>query len=155
MYVAAGDVTGDGLAEVITGTNRDGGPVRVFQIGAGVIELTSFHPLFEAFRGPVRVAAVDLNRIVPAVQPGFLSRLTLSDSQPRTIAFTADMQVLGAPYAAHHLTSLREEPLHPQQRRGIGLRRRARGQQRGDHRNRQHHRGRRRPSTSGSVRDVS
>ena len=43
----AGDITGDGLAEVITGTNRRGGPVRVFQIGAGVIELTSFYPYLE------------------------------------------------------------------------------------------------------------
>ena len=57
VYVGAGDVTGDGLAEVITGTNRGTGPVRIFQIGPGVIELTSFHPYFEAFRGPVRVAA--------------------------------------------------------------------------------------------------
>ena len=62
VYVAAGDVNGDGLAEVITGTNRQGGPLRVFQVGAGVTELTSFYPYLEAFRGPVRVAAVDLNR---------------------------------------------------------------------------------------------
>ena len=82
VYVAAGDVTGDGLAEVITGTNRDGGPARVFQIGAGVIELTSFYPYFEAFRGPVRVAAADLNRILPAVLPGFLSRMTLAILRP-------------------------------------------------------------------------
>ena len=83
VYVAAGDVTGDGLAEVITGTNRQEGPLRVFQIGPVVTELTSFYPYFEAFRGPARVAAVDLNRIVPEVRPGFLSRLTPAILEPR------------------------------------------------------------------------
>ena len=83
VYVGAGDANGDGLAEVITGTNRFGGPVRVFQIGASVTELTSFYPYFEAFRGPVRTAAVDLNRIVPVVLPGFLSRLTPAILEPR------------------------------------------------------------------------
>jgi uncharacterized repeat protein (TIGR01451 family) len=57
VHVGAGDVDGDGAAEVITGTNRQGGPLRVFQIGAGVIERLSFHPYFEGFRGPVHVAA--------------------------------------------------------------------------------------------------
>jgi hypothetical protein len=59
VYVAGGDVTGDGKAEVITGTNNWGGPVRVFQIDAAVIELTSFAPYFSRFVGPVRVAAAD------------------------------------------------------------------------------------------------
>ena len=45
VYVGAGDANGDGLAEVITGTNRFGGPVRVFQIGASVTQLTSFYPV--------------------------------------------------------------------------------------------------------------
>ena len=58
VYVGGGDVNGDGVAEIITGTNRQGGPLRVFQIGAGVTELTSFYPYFEAFFGPVYVAAV-------------------------------------------------------------------------------------------------
>ena len=58
VYVGGGDVNGDGVAEIITGTNRQGGPLRVFQIGAGVTELTSFYPYGEAFVGPVYVAAV-------------------------------------------------------------------------------------------------
>jgi len=61
LYVAGGDVTGDGVAEIITGTNRAGGPVRVFQIGpTGITELTSFFPYIATFQGPVRVAALDL-----------------------------------------------------------------------------------------------
>ena len=55
-----GDVDGDGVAEIITGTNRQGGPLRIFRIGAAVTELTSFYPYFEAFVGPVYVAAVAL-----------------------------------------------------------------------------------------------
>jgi uncharacterized repeat protein (TIGR01451 family) len=58
VYVAGGDVNGDGVAEVITGSNRQAGPLRIFRIGAGVTELASFYPYFEAFRGPVYVAAV-------------------------------------------------------------------------------------------------
>ena len=55
-YVGVSDVDGDGRAEVITATNRSGGPVRIFKIGPGVTELTSFDPYFEQFKGPVRVA---------------------------------------------------------------------------------------------------
>jgi hypothetical protein len=60
IYVAGGDVDGDGKAEIITGTNRSGGPLRVFKIDPGIssTEFTSFFPYFEAFQGPVRVAGV-------------------------------------------------------------------------------------------------
>jgi hypothetical protein len=52
VYVAGGDLDGDGLPEVVTGTNRAGGPVRVFSTGAsGVKELVSFFAYFPAFRG--------------------------------------------------------------------------------------------------------
>ena len=57
VYVGSADVTGDGLAEIITGTNRQGGPLRVFQIGpGGISELLNFFPYFDRFPGPVRVA---------------------------------------------------------------------------------------------------
>ena len=56
VYVGSVDVTGDGLAEIITGTNRQGGPLRVFQIvPEGIRELLSFFPYFSLFQGPVRV----------------------------------------------------------------------------------------------------
>ena len=57
------DVNGDGRAEIITGPTREGGPVRVFSIGGpgDVTELASFFAYFDAFRGPVRVAAGDVD----------------------------------------------------------------------------------------------
>ena len=63
LSVAAGDVTGDGLAEIITGTTREGGPVRVFKVGgpADITELTNFFAYFPEFLGPVRVAAADID----------------------------------------------------------------------------------------------
>jgi hypothetical protein len=57
VSVGGADLTGDGLAEIITGTNRQGGPLRVFQIGpGGISERLNFFPYFDLFKGPVRVA---------------------------------------------------------------------------------------------------
>ena len=76
VLVASGDVTGDGRAEIITGTTRAGGPVRVFQVDStAVSEVTSFFPYFDVFRGQVRVAAADVNGdgfadIITGVGPG-------------------------------------------------------------------------------------
>ena len=62
VFVAAGDVTGDGRASIITGTYREGGPLRVFDVGpSGVTERTSFFPYFAPFLGPVHVGAADIN----------------------------------------------------------------------------------------------
>ena len=61
VYVACGDVTGDGLAEVITGAGPSGGPhVRAFSLaGGGVTEVASFFAYDPAFPGGVTVAAAD------------------------------------------------------------------------------------------------
>jgi uncharacterized repeat protein (TIGR01451 family) len=69
VYVAGVDVTGDGRAEIITGTNRAGGPVRIFQIlgGGGVAELMSFYPYIPGFLGPVRVASASTLHLWPAM----------------------------------------------------------------------------------------
>jgi uncharacterized repeat protein (TIGR01451 family) len=63
VLVASADVTGDHVAEIITGTVRDGGPLRVFQIEAptAIRELTSFYPYFARFPGESRVAAADID----------------------------------------------------------------------------------------------
>jgi hypothetical protein len=59
VYVAAGDVDGDGTDEIITGTGNGGGPhVRVFDGKTGV-ERTGFFPYESSFRGGVIVAAAD------------------------------------------------------------------------------------------------
>lgn len=49
VYVGAGDVTGDGLAEVITGTNREAGPVRVFQMRGRCRRADVLPSLLQAF----------------------------------------------------------------------------------------------------------
>src|SRR5262249_59785610 len=60
VFVAAGDVNGDGRADIITGAGASGGPhVKVFS-GADLSLLHSFMAYDPAFRGGVRVAAGDV-----------------------------------------------------------------------------------------------
>ena len=61
MSVAAGDLTGDGLAEIIT---AGGGAVNVYRGGTsvgGVLRLRSFRPFDPGFTGGIFVAAGDVN----------------------------------------------------------------------------------------------
>ena len=61
VRVAAGDVNGDGLADIITGAGPGGGPhVKVFD-GASLSELKSFFAYTVSFAGGVFVAAGDVN----------------------------------------------------------------------------------------------
>jgi len=60
IYVEAGDLDGDGSAEIVTGTDYGGGPhVRVFKADGTVA--ASFFAYDENFRGCVRVAVADLD----------------------------------------------------------------------------------------------
>jgi hypothetical protein len=60
VRVAVGDVTGDGVAEIITAAGPNGGPhVKVFTLGGQV--LASFMAYDATFTGGVRVAAGDLD----------------------------------------------------------------------------------------------
>jgi hypothetical protein len=59
VFVAAGDVNGDALADLITGTESAAGHVKVFDGRTGAL-LQSFLP-FGTFTGGVRVAAGDVN----------------------------------------------------------------------------------------------
>jgi hypothetical protein len=65
VYVAAGDVTGDGFADIVTGAGAGGGPhVRVFDgvTGAQIPGvLGSFYAYVPVFTGGVRVAAGDID----------------------------------------------------------------------------------------------
>lgn len=61
VYVAVGDVNGDGFADVITGAGASGGPhVKVFDglTGATIYSFFAYDP---AFRGGVTVAAGDID----------------------------------------------------------------------------------------------
>jgi subtilisin-like proprotein convertase family protein len=61
VRVAAADVTGDGLADIITGAGPGGGPhVRVID-GATLMPIHDFFAYDPAFLGGVAVAAVDVN----------------------------------------------------------------------------------------------
>ena len=61
VTVAAADVDGDGLADIITGAGLGGGPhVRVFS-GADGSELAGFFAYDPAFLGGVAVAGGDVN----------------------------------------------------------------------------------------------
>jgi hypothetical protein len=61
VYVAAGDLTGHGYADVITGADAGGGPeIKAFDIAKGQ-QLADFYGLAPSFNGGVRVAAGDVN----------------------------------------------------------------------------------------------
>jgi len=61
VQIAIGDITGDGRAEIITGTGLGGGPnVRAFN-GTTLAQVQNFFAYDSSTRGGVRVAAKDLN----------------------------------------------------------------------------------------------
>jgi hypothetical protein len=61
VYVAAGDVNGDGYADIITGPGAGGGPnVRVFSGASGAL-LQNFMAFAPFFTGGVRVGVADAN----------------------------------------------------------------------------------------------
>lgn len=75
VFIASGDVNGDGLDDIVTGPGTGGGPhVRVFDGKSGA-ELAAFFPFSTAFRGGVRVATGDIDGdgfadIITASGPG-------------------------------------------------------------------------------------
>jgi len=61
VFVAAGDVNGDGIPDIVTGTGAGSGPhVRAFDGRTGA-ELLSFFAYDPSFRGGVRVAVGDID----------------------------------------------------------------------------------------------
>ena len=76
VYVSAGDINGDGLDEIVTGTDQGGGPHVQIYTGAGQ-HLGTFFAYDEAFRGGVRVSVGNLSdevggtaSIIAAAGPG-------------------------------------------------------------------------------------
>ena len=60
IFTALGDVTGDGVADVVTGAAMGGPHVKVFDGQTGA-EVRSFYAFDASFAGGVRVAAGDIN----------------------------------------------------------------------------------------------
>jgi hypothetical protein len=90
VSVAAGDVNGDGMAEIITGTGAGTGPsVRVFNAttGAKLQDFTAFAP---GFTGGVRLGVTDFNAdgrpdIVASTGPGIAPDVRVFDGSSLTI----------------------------------------------------------------------
>ncbi len=75
LFVTAGDINGDGFADVITGADAGGGPHVIAFSGKNGSMLASFYAYDAAFTGGVRVAAGDVNAdgksdIVTGAGPG-------------------------------------------------------------------------------------
>lgn len=91
VFVAAGDVTGDGVAEIVTGAGSGGGPnVRVFS-GRGVANGVTFFAYPANFTGGVRVT-VGGGRIFTGAGAGGL---------PQVRGFTGAGAALGTSFLAY------------------------------------------------------
>jgi len=81
VYVAAGDLDGDGFADIIVGADAGGGPqVNVFSGATGAI-LRAFNALAPGFSGGVRVGTGDVDGdgradIITGAGPGALPQVT-------------------------------------------------------------------------------
>jgi fibronectin-binding autotransporter adhesin len=90
VYVAAGDVNGDGRADIVAGAGPGGGPnVSVFDGGSNQL-LHSFFAFGPAFTGGVRVAAGDVNGdgkadIITGAGPGGGPHVIVFNSQNRNV----------------------------------------------------------------------
>jgi len=84
VFVAAGDVTGDGYADIITGAGAGGGPhVQAFD-GVSGATVQSFFAFAPSFTGGVRVAAGDVTgdgkaEIIAAAGPGGSPQVSVFD----------------------------------------------------------------------------
>jgi hypothetical protein len=97
VYVAAGDVNGDGTAEVVVGAGPGGGPQVVVADPTGNL-LASFYAVPSSFTGGVRVATADLtgdgrDEVITGAGPGggpAVSVFSLPGTDPVAAVFGFD-----------------------------------------------------------------
>jgi hypothetical protein len=82
VFVAAGDVNGDGFADVIVGADAGGGPAVCVWSGKDGSLLNSFYALPSGFTGGVRVGAGDVNGdskadVIAGAGPGALPQVSV------------------------------------------------------------------------------
>jgi hypothetical protein len=101
VYVASGDINGDGFDDIITGPGAGGGPnVEVFS-GTDGAELHSFDAFASTFLGGVRVATGDVNGdglddIVTGAGPGGGSAVKVFDGSTLVAIYDFFVDEIGA-----------------------------------------------------------
>ncbi len=86
VFVAAGDVNGDGFADIITAADAGGGPQVTITSGKDGSQLASFYATTPSFTGGIRVAAGDLSGtgfadVIAAAGPGGGPQVTIFDGK--------------------------------------------------------------------------
>jgi hypothetical protein len=96
VFVAAGDVNGDGYADIVTSADQGGGPQVTITSGKDGTQLASFYATAPTFTGGIRVACADINGtgfddVIAAAGPGGGPQVTIFDG--------ASLRLLTAFYA--------------------------------------------------------
>jgi hypothetical protein len=90
VWVAAGDVNGDGFADIIVAADAGGGPQVTITSGKDGSTLTSFYATASTFTGGIRVACADINGdgfadVIAAAGPGGGPQVTIFDGKSLTL----------------------------------------------------------------------